>query len=175
MIVSPLSTSHTLAVSSKDPVRTLPPSRFQRTDPTARVCPVHLVMTLPVSISHNLTAPSLLPLNNFFPSGDNLIAYTSISPSRQSFPICSPLFKFHIRSEPSPEQVMIRCPPGMCMTPRTHPVCPSNFLWGLIPRVFSVPTAGRDIVVVQDCDYKTQHCLNCSSCCLDHHSPGYVV
>src|SRR5882762_8928981 len=149
-IVSPLSTSHTLAVPSKDPLRTRPPSRFQRTDLTPSVCPVHLVMTLPVSISHNLTAPSLLPLTNCFPSGDNAIAFSPLSPSRQSFPICSPLFKFHIRSEPSSEQVMIRRPPGRCMTPSTFLVCPSNFLRGLIPRVFSVPTAGRDIVVVQD-------------------------
>src|SRR5258707_9394798 len=96
-IVSPLSTSHTLAVPSMDPLRPRPPSRFQRRDLTVPVCPVHSVMTLPVLISHNPTAPSLLPLTNWFPSGDNVIAYPPLSPPRQSFPICSPLFKFHIR------------------------------------------------------------------------------
>ncbi|KAG2032005.1 hypothetical protein BDR03DRAFT_971359, partial [Suillus americanus] len=77
-------------------------------------------MTLHVSMSHNLTTSSPLPLTTFFPSGDNAILYTSLSPSLQASPICFPLFKFHTRSEPSFEQVMIRCPPGRCMAPQTE-------------------------------------------------------
>ncbi|KAG1821289.1 hypothetical protein EV424DRAFT_1539177 [Suillus variegatus] len=65
-------------------------------------------------MSHNLTPPSSLPLTTFFPSGDNAMVFTLVSPSRQSSSICFPLFKFHTRSEPSHEQVIIRCPPGRC-------------------------------------------------------------
>ncbi|KAG1795448.1 uncharacterized protein HD556DRAFT_1442305 [Suillus plorans] len=49
-----------------------------------------------MSTSHNLTTPSLLPLAEFFPSGDNAM--------------------FHTRSEPSIEQVMICSPSGRCIT-----------------------------------------------------------
>lgn len=118
-MVSPLFTFHCLAVPSRDPLTTRCPSGHQQTDVTSSVCPVHLLMTLPVSTSHNLTAPSSLPLARFFPSGDKAIVCTSLSASRQSFPICSPLSKFHTRSEPSSEQVMIRCPSNRCMTLET--------------------------------------------------------
>src|ERR1700709_1338199 len=110
-------------------------------------------MTFPVSTSHNVTAPSFPPLTIFFPSGDNAIAYTALSPSRQSFPICCSLCKSHTRSEPSLEQVIIRCPPGRCMASRTSWVCPSNFPQGLITRVTCVTPAGKDIVL-----RLSQHC-----------------
>src|ERR1700710_1928335 len=110
--VFPLSTSHTLAVPSSDPLTTRPPSRLQHTRETLPVCPTHLAMPFPVPTSHNLPAPSRLPLATFFPSGDNPIAYTVPPPSRQSFPICFPLCKSHTRSEPSQEPVIIPCPPG---------------------------------------------------------------
>jgi hypothetical protein len=78
---------------------------------------VHFAVTLHMSMSHNFTAPSSLPLTTFFPPGDNAIMYTSLSPSLQSSHIRFPLSKFHIRSEPaSYEPVMIRCPSGRCMT-----------------------------------------------------------
>ncbi|KAG2365092.1 initiation factor eIF2 gamma, C terminal-domain-containing protein, partial [Suillus spraguei] len=64
-------------------------------------------MTLAVSMSHNLIPPSPLPLTAFFPSGDNAMVHTSVSPSRQSPPSCFPLSMFHTRSEPSAEKVII--------------------------------------------------------------------
>ncbi|KAG1825496.1 uncharacterized protein BJ212DRAFT_278429 [Suillus subaureus] len=77
-------------------------------------------------MSHNFTPPSPLPpLTTFFPSGDNAIIHNSLSPSRQSSPICFPLFRFHTRSEPSLEQVIIRCPSGRCMVPVTQPTLSS--------------------------------------------------
>jgi hypothetical protein len=97
---------------------------------TPRVCPINLVMTSHVLMSHSLTTPSPLPLTTFFPSGDNSMVKTPLSPSRQSFPICSPLFKFQMRSEPSCEQVRIRSLPGGCMAPSTQSVCPSNVWLG---------------------------------------------
>src|ERR1700709_404799 len=100
--VFPLSTSHTLAVPSPTaPLTTRPPSRLQHTHQTVSVCPTHLAMTFPVSTSHNLTAPSRLPLATFFLSRDNDIVWTGLPPSRQSFPICSPVCKSHTRIEPS--------------------------------------------------------------------------
>ncbi|KAG1852844.1 hypothetical protein DFJ58DRAFT_728345 [Suillus subalutaceus] len=85
-------------------------NRYHSCGFTFTVCPVHFAITLPVSMSHSLTPPSELPLTAFFPSGDNAIVHTPLPPVRQSFPICFPLFKFHIGSEPSDEQVIIRCP-----------------------------------------------------------------
>jgi len=92
-------------------------------------------MTLHVLMSHNLTAPSSLPLTTFFPSGDNAMLLTLLSPSLQSFPICFALFKFHTLSEPSNEQFMIHCPLGWCMTPLVWPECPLNSLQGVIADV----------------------------------------
>src|ERR1700710_611262 len=84
--VFPLSTSHTLAVPLLPPLTTSPLSRLQHTHSPPRVCPVHLAMTFPVSTSHNLTAPSLFLLATFFPSRENDIVSTRLSPSRPSFP-----------------------------------------------------------------------------------------
>jgi hypothetical protein len=111
---------------------------------TYLVCPVHLAMILPVSMSHNFTAPSARPQTTFFPSRDNAIANTPFFPSRQASPICSPVFKFHTRSEPSEEQVIIRCPHCRCITPLTQSVWPSNFWQGLIASVFCVPLAAAE-------------------------------
>jgi hypothetical protein len=122
------------------------------------VCPVHFLTTLHVSMSHNLTAPSWLPLTTFFPSGDNAILHTPQSPSLQSSPICFPLFVFHTRSEPSPEQVMIRCPPGRCMAPQTIPVCPSNFWRCVIADVSFFLVAVEDII--RDSYYRVRRHLS---------------
>lgn len=134
---------HCLAVPSSDPLKILRPSRLHQTDATSFVCPGHFVMTLHVSMSHNLTAPSELPLTNFFPYGDNAMVHTQLSPFRQSFLICFPLSKFHIRSVPSNEQVIIRCPSGRCMVVQIELVCPSNFWRGVIPGVSFVLVLGE--------------------------------
>jgi hypothetical protein len=68
-MISPLSRSNTLVIPSSDPLPTYPSSRFQQTERTDFICPVHLVVTLPVLMSHNITAPSLLSPTIFFPSG----------------------------------------------------------------------------------------------------------
>jgi hypothetical protein len=119
------------------------------------VCPVHFVMTLHVSMSHNLTAPSELPLTNFFPYGDNAMVHTQLSPSRQSFLICFPLSKFHIRSVPSNEQVIIRCPSGRCMVVQIELVCPSNFWRGVIAGVSFVLVLGE--AMLQNLNCGVQH------------------
>ncbi|KAG1906777.1 uncharacterized protein F5891DRAFT_478957 [Suillus fuscotomentosus] len=97
-------------------------------------------------MSHNLTPPSSLPLTTFFPFRDNAMVHTSISPSRQSSPICLPLFKFHTRSEPSTEQVIIRSPPGRCIASLTESACPSNFWQGVIAGPSFLLTMGEDIL-----------------------------
>jgi hypothetical protein len=124
MMVSPLLRFHTLAVPSHDPLTTRSRSALQHTDSTAVVCPINLAMTFLVSTSHNLTVPSVLPLATVPLVGDNAIVHTAFfSPSsRQSSPICAPLSRFHSRSEPSHEPVIIRCPPGRCTAPLTQSV-----------------------------------------------------
>jgi hypothetical protein len=138
-------------------------------------------MTLQVTMSHNLTVPSSLPPATFFPSGDNAMVHVllpssrqvcfpltaffpfwdnallsvSLFPSLQSSPICFPFFKFHARSEPSCEQVMIRCPPGRCTTPQTSLVCPSNFCRGVIADVSFVLAVG-EVMLWQNFDYGVQ-------------------
>jgi hypothetical protein len=84
--------------------------------------------------------------------------FTLLSPFLQSSPICFPLFKFHTRSEPSCEQVMIRCPPGRCTTPQTRSVCPSNLCRGVIADVCFVLAVGK-VMLWQNSDYRVQRHL----------------
>ena len=128
---SPFSTSHTLAVPSQHPLSTRLESRLQHTDSTLLVCPAHVATTFSVSMFHSVIVPSLFPVTTFFSSGDNAMAFTPRSPSRQTA-ICCPLCKAHTRWEPSEEQVMICCLPGRFITPLIHLICPSNFWQGLM-------------------------------------------
>jgi hypothetical protein len=115
-------------------------------------------------MSHNLTSPSKLPLTIFVPSGDNAIVSTPLSPSRQSFHICFPLFKLHTRSEPSSEQVIIRCPSSRCMAP-----CPSNFLLGFIVDVSCFPMMGEAMI-----NFGRSSVLAPIQQSPNHHLPRYV-
>jgi len=93
------------------------------------VCLVHVATTFFVSMSHNLIFPSPLPLATVFPLGDNAMLHTpTFSSSRQSLPTCTPLSRFHSRSEPSSEHVMMCRSSGRCATPVTQPVCP-RIVW----------------------------------------------
>ncbi|KAG2055264.1 hypothetical protein BDR06DRAFT_350388 [Suillus hirtellus] len=113
-IFFPLSTSQTLAVPSKDPLATCPPSPLQHNAHTTVVCPVHFAMIFLVSTSYDFTFPSSLSLAIFSPFGDNAMNRTLFPLSYQTSPICVPLSMSHSRSEPSNEHVMMCRPPGKC-------------------------------------------------------------
>lgn len=81
------STHHSTTVWTPAPERTL------------SVCSVHCSMTLPVSMFHNLTAPSELLLAAVLPSGDN--SFTLSSLSSHSSPTCVLFGKSQTRNEPS--------------------------------------------------------------------------
>jgi hypothetical protein len=106
-------------------------------------------MTLPVSIFHNLSAQSLLPLTTFFSSGDKTIILTALLSFRQSSAICFSLLKFHTRSEY--KQVMIRCPPGKCMALQIELLCPSNFWRGIITDVSFFLVVGEAMLQNLNC------------------------
>ncbi|KAG2046403.1 hypothetical protein BDR06DRAFT_192181 [Suillus hirtellus] len=95
---------------------------------------------------HVPTSNIPLSLSTFFPSGYNPMVRTPLFPSRKSSPICSPLFKFHNRSEPSLERVIIRYPRGKFITSWTHSVCPSNFWRGFIVAVSCLLSLGEDTI-----------------------------
>ncbi|KAG2051092.1 hypothetical protein BDR06DRAFT_1010642 [Suillus hirtellus] len=63
-------------VSSWDPLTTRPPPELQHTEHTLFVCPINLLMTLPVSTFRNLTMPSTLPVATVLPSSDNAMVCT---------------------------------------------------------------------------------------------------
>lgn len=80
----------------------------------------------------------------FFLFGDNAMVHTPLSPSLLSVShSSSSIFKFHTCSEPSIEQVIIRCPAGRCMAPVTQSACPSNFLAGRYHRCLLPSNDGR--------------------------------
>src|SRR5205807_1727055 len=138
--VSPVSTFHTLTVSSSDPLSTRSPSPLLYTSLAIPLCPVHLEMIFRLSMSHNFTFPSRLPLATVLPFGDNAIVITPASSpsSRQSLPICAPLFVSHSRSEPSSEHVMICRLPGRCAALQTVRVCPRIVWRGFVVNVFFI-------------------------------------
>jgi hypothetical protein len=70
--------------------------------------------------------------------------------SRQSSPICVPLFRSHSRSEASNEHVMICRPLGKCKTWHTCPVWPRIVWRGVIAGVLLVE---EDMVRAQSLNY----------------------
>src|SRR6266481_4703743 len=146
--VLPLSTFHTLAVPSYEPLTTPSPSALQHTECTLPVCPAHFAITFSVSTFHNLTVPSLLPLATVLPFGDNAMHHTSASSSssRQSSPICAPLSRSHRRSEPSIEHVMMLRPLGKCTMPMILLVWPRIVWRGFITDVLFTPAVDGSMV-----------------------------